>query len=146
MTPQSITFTPNDSIILITSTSNDSVIFVEAGDSNGANTNVPIASEGSLDKNNMLQHASNHTESTCGSRATESGSMESDLTLTTSNVNMSSKDAAWVVDISKNTKTDTSTKNLNDKIYDTLRASSKSGSNSEGCKSRGSVERLNHKF
>lgn len=64
--------------------------------------------------------------------------------------------AAWVVDMSKMSKPDTAASNRNnnkpgDKTCDSLKASSKSGSNSEGCKSRGSVdsdssEKSTHKF
>ncbi|KOB75687.1 BTB/POZ domain-containing protein 8, partial [Operophtera brumata] len=60
---------------------------------------------------------------------------------------------AWVVDMSKMTKPDNvaSNKKPGDKTCDTLKASPKSRSNSEGCKSRGSVdsdssEKSTHKF
>lgn len=64
--------------------------------------------------------------------------------------------STWVVDMSKVSKLDTSATNRNnqkpgDRTCDNLRASSKSGSNSDGCKSRSSVdsdssEKSTHKF
>lgn len=70
-------------------------------------------------------------------------------------VKAQSSAASWVVDMSKSSKTNDSSKHWNnrpgDKACDILKASSKSTSNSESCKSRSSVdsdssEKSTHKF